>query len=267
MAEPENISFTRGAVTTNAIALGSGAPVVLVHGFAQSHATWVLNRDAIAAHYRVLAVDLPGCGSSTKVALKSLEAFSENLAGLLDAQGLDSAHIVGHSFGGLAALGLALEHPARVRSLALLATAGFGPTSSDFRKKMAHAGTAEEIREAILMAFHNPTQFSDPIDRAVQGQLAYRAQPGVMELLAELNRISEAWIVATASRIEEIKAPMLVMWGQEDQATPATDAKRVRGLPNVEVRLFENAGHAAHIEAAQAFNETVLRFLNSLPAG
>ncbi|MEE8395171.1 MAG: alpha/beta fold hydrolase, partial [bacterium] len=265
MAEPENLSFTEGGVTTNAVARGSGEPVVLLHGFGQSQATWVLNAEAIAARYRVLAVDMPGFGSSSKIALDSLEAFAANLAGFLGSQGLDSAHIVGHSFGGLIALGLALEHPQKVRSLAVLDPAGFGPTSTDFRKKMAHASTAAEIKDVFNMAFHDPGKYNDAIDRGVQAQLAYRAQAGVMELLAELDKISEAWIVATAARIEEIKAPMLVMWGQEDRATPATNAERARGLPNAEIHLFENAGHAAQIEAAQPFNETLLRFLDSQP--
>lgn len=267
MAEPENISFTHDNVTTNAIAVGTGAPVVLVHGFAQSLRTWVLNIDAIAARYRTLAMDLPGCGGSTKIPMSSLEMYTDNLVRLLDTQGLESAHIVGHSFGGLVALGLALEHPGRVRTLSLLSTAGFGPTTTNFRKNMAHASTPDDIRDAIFSAFHNPMKFNDPIEMAVQGQLAYRAEPGVMEQLAELNQISEAWITSTTSRIEEIKVPMLVMWGKEDQATPATHVERVRELSNVEVHLFDNAGHAAHMEAAQAFNETLLRFLDGLPPG
>jgi pyruvate dehydrogenase E2 component (dihydrolipoamide acetyltransferase) len=187
------------------------------------------------------------------------------MAYLLESQGLTSAHVVGHSFGGLLALGLALDQPHLVRSLTVLATAGMGPTTTDFRSKMVKAQSREEIRVAVSMAFHDPVRFSDLIDRVVEVQLAYRSEPGVMELLARLGDASDAWISSVQSRLGEIKLPMLVLWGKEDRATPAAHAERVRSFPNAEVHLFEGAGHAAQFEAAEAFNAKLLGFLDAQP--
>jgi pyruvate dehydrogenase E2 component (dihydrolipoamide acetyltransferase) len=219
--------------------------------------------DALARRYRVMAIDLPGFGASTKVALGSLEQFENFLAYLLESQGLTSAHVVGHSFGGLLALGLALDQPHLVRSLTVLATAGMGPTTTDFRSKMVTAQSREEIRQAVSMAFHDPVRFNDVIDRSVEVQLAYRAEAGVLALLAKLGATTDAWISAVQSRLAEIKVPMLVLWGTQDRATPAAHADRVRGLPNAEVHLFEGAGHAAQLEAADAFNVRLLAFLDA----
>lgn len=263
MADLVEIPVTHNGVTMHAVAVGAGPPVVLVHGFAQSHLTWRANFDALAAHYRVLAVDLPGFGASTKVALDGLEAFGDTLLRLLDREHLDSAHVVGHSYGGLVALGLALHRPARVRSLTVLGPAGLGPTVTDFREQIALARTPAEIKAAIRRAFRDPDRFNAAIDGFVQGQLAYRAQPGVMELLAELSRCSDAWMANVEARVEELKMPMLVLWGAEDGATPASQAERVRGLPNAEVHLFPGAGHAAQVEAAEAFNAKLLSFLDA----
>jgi pimeloyl-ACP methyl ester carboxylesterase len=94
MADLVEIPVTHNGVTMHAVAVGAGPPVLLVHGFAQSHLTWRANFDALAAHYRVLAVDLPGFGASTKVALDGLEAFGDTLLRLLDREHLDSAHVV-----------------------------------------------------------------------------------------------------------------------------------------------------------------------------
>lgn len=263
MADPDSISVVHGNVEMRAFALGAGPPVLLVRGFGQSHRTWLANLESLASRFRVLAVDLPGFGASTKIALPRLEDYGEFLVRLLDGQGFGSAHVVGHFFGGLMALRLALDHPARVRSLTVLGTSGMGPTVTDFRSKMARARTREEIKTVISRAFHDPARINDLIDAMVEGQLAYRAQPGVMELLAELNDRSAAWIASVQSRLEEIKVPMLVLWGSEDRATSPDHADRVRGLPNVDVHLFEGAGHAAQFEAAAAFNAKLMKFLDA----
>lgn len=267
MADMESISVVHGDVQMRAFALGAGPPVLLVHGFAQSHRTWLANLEALASRFRVFAVDLPGFGASTKVALPRLEDYEDFLVRLLEGQGLASAHVVGHSFGGLMAMGLALDHPAQVRSLAVLGTSGMGPTLTDFRSKMAHARTRKEIKTVISRAFHDPARINGQIEAIVEGQLAYRAQPGVMELLAEVNDRGAAWIAAVQSRLNDIKVPMLVLWGSEDSATSPANADRVRGLPNVEVHLFEGAGHAAQFEAADAFNAKLMQFLDAQPSG
>lgn len=263
MPEPAELSVTHGDVRMHAVAMGSGPAVLLLHGFSQSHLTWRANLDALAAHYRVLAVDLPGFGASSKVALPTLEAFAGFLLRLLDQERVDAAHVVGHSYGGLVGLATALDHPARVRTLTVLGTAGLGPTVTDFRECWATARTAAEIKAVIRRAFKDPDRIDAAIDLAVQAQLAYREEPGVMDVLAELNDRSEDWGAAVQARVEELKMPLLVLWGAEDAATPASHAERVRGMPNATVHLFPGAGHAAQIEAAEAFNAKLLEFLDA----
>lgn len=265
MPDPEDVSIAHGGVHMHAVAQGSGPPVLLVHGFAQSHRSWLANMAALASRYRVMAIDLPGFGASTKAALSSLEEFGQFMVHLLDSQGLTSAHVVGHSFGGLLALGLALDQPHRVRSVTVLATAGMGPTNSDFRAKIVRARTRDEIRDAIAMAFHDPVRFGDLIDKIVEFQLTYRSEPAVMTLLAKLGAALDEWIPNVQSRLDEIRLPMLVLWGKEDRATPAAHAERVRSFRNAEVHLFEGAGHAAQFEAAEAFNAKLLSFLDAQP--
>lgn len=107
-----------------------GTPLVLVHGFGGDLNNWLFNQPALAAERRVIALDLPGHGESGKT-LRSGEAaeLSEAVLGLLDHLQLDRVHLAGHSMGGLVALTVAEQAPARVVSLTLIASAGLVPIS------------------------------------------------------------------------------------------------------------------------------------------
>src|SRR5689334_2508018 len=108
--------------------LGSGPPVVLLHGLGDSHRTWRRVAPRLAREYRVLMPDLPGHGLSGRPdAPYTLGWYAETIAAWLDALGLERAHVVGHSFGGGVAQWLILDHRARIDRLALVAAGGLGP--------------------------------------------------------------------------------------------------------------------------------------------
>src|SRR3954466_12181379 len=98
--------------------------IVFIHGAQHDHSVWILQSRYLAHHgYAVLAVDLPGHGRSAGTPKTSIEAMSDWLVALLDAAGVTSATLVGHSGGSLVALGTASRHPSRVAKLVLVGTA------------------------------------------------------------------------------------------------------------------------------------------------
>src|SRR5215813_8970205 len=107
---------------------GDGVPVLLLHGFGADLNTWMFTQPTLAEGRRVIALDLPGHGGSTKEAgaadVKSLSKAAESA---LDAHGIERVHLVGHSMGGAVAASLAVHGPERIASLTLIAAAGLGP--------------------------------------------------------------------------------------------------------------------------------------------
>ncbi len=117
---------------------GNGPPVVLLHGLGASHLTWQENIEALAAHFTVYAMDIPGHGDSVKDGVDyTIEASVAFTFGFFDAMGLQSAALVGNSMGGLIALRSALAEPHRVTHLCLIDTAGFGKEIVPFLRIMS----------------------------------------------------------------------------------------------------------------------------------
>src|SRR2546425_3248297 len=103
---------------------GRGEPLILIMGFGADHLAWAFQVRALAARYRVVTFDNRGAGQSDAPEPPyTIHTMADDTAGLMDALGLESAHVVGASMGGMIAQELALAHPARVRSVHLACTA------------------------------------------------------------------------------------------------------------------------------------------------
>src|SRR5688500_16261649 len=117
---------------------GDGPPIVLVHGLSSSIGFWEYQVPTLARTHRVLALDLPGYGASGRPDAPCTPPwYADLVAGFMDAVGVPSAVVMGHSMGGQIALTLALDHPGRVEALVLSAPAGFerfGAGSATFMK-------------------------------------------------------------------------------------------------------------------------------------
>lgn len=262
MSTPEPFQIEHGNVRMHGFVQGSGEPVLLVHGVPSSLGLWAMIKDRVASRHKVIAMDLPGFGQSTKVALPSLEAFTDWLVRLLDYLHVPSAHVVAHSFGGMICLALLGRHSQRVRSLVLSDSIGLGPyTGGEFQRLIAAARTRDEIRSALRLNFHNPAFIVDPI---VEGYFAYLNQPGVPQVLAELNARRSAWEASVAAHLDAIEVPLLVMWGRNDRSVPAGNAERLRRVPGARVVVLDDCGHAPMVEKAQEFGTHLLGFLDGV---
>src|SRR5688500_5018863 len=107
---------------------GTGDPVVLLHGIARTHADWTAQHELLSDRFRVYSVDLAGFGGSDPLPGRySLQALADFVERFLDAVGVtEPAHLVGNSLGGAVAMRVSVQSPERVRTLALVNSAGFG---------------------------------------------------------------------------------------------------------------------------------------------
>jgi pimeloyl-ACP methyl ester carboxylesterase len=258
---------TSGLIPTNGIELWLetfGAPgadaVVLISGADSPGSRWDLGLvDAlVAAGCRVVRFDNRDCGLSTKIdpdELYTLDDMARDVVGVLDALGIERAHVVGRSMGGMIGQLLALDHPARVRSLALLISS---PGMGDERLP----GPTEEFIEKLSarQLAPPPKSRADRVASLVELFRLYAgtAVPFEEERIraaceAEVDRMwypesghgPAAW--STASRVDrlpEIRVPTLIMHGTADPIVPVAHAHLMAdAIPDNECWLIEGLGH------------------------
>ena len=237
------------------------APVVmLANSLGTTLELWNGQMAALTRHFRVLRYDMRGHGGSSIVAEHfDVERLARDAVGLLDALELSSVHFCGLSLGGVVGMWLGAQAPNRLHKLVLSNTAAtLGPRSIwDIRIEAVEAHGMEAIASTVLERWFTP-EFRER-DRSAVAR--------VRQMLLTIR--PEGYILACGAAREAdqranaavVQVPTLVIAGTHDQATPPSEsrwlAEHVSGARYVELQ----AAHLSNIEAAAAFNETVLRFL------
>ena len=263
---PETVTVDAG--TLRFLRTGEGGePLVLLHGFGGDLNNWLFNVEPLAAGRAVYALDLPGHGGSTKqVGDGELGFLVAALRGFLDSQGVERAHLAGHSMGGLVAAALALEDPGRVLSLTLVDSAGLGAEiDRDYIEGFVAASSRRELKPLLQRLFAD----ADLVTRQMIDEvLKYKRIDGAQEALRTLADRLFADGRQRRVLIDELRSfqsPMLVIWGNQDQVIPVDQAKAA--LKAAETKLLPGAGHSPHMEAAGDFNRTLEGFLAGVRAG
>ncbi len=256
--------------------LGAGPPLVLLHGLGDSHRTWKLVAPRLAEHFRVLLLDLPGHGLSDRPdAPYTLDWYAAMVLGWLDAIGVGTTAVVGHSYGGGVAQWMVLAQRPRIDRLALVATGGLGhsvalglrmalfpvlgrlltqPLMHPATHAMMRIGIGGSVRidpeEIALTAARNA--------RPGTGRAFHRTVAGCMDLSGQ--RV-QAW-----ERIHEVDSlpPLALFWGERDKILPVGHAyaaqKRIGGA---RLCTYPRVGHFVPLEAGEAFTDDLLGFLRS----
>ena len=240
--------------------------VVLVHGFGGDMTSWLFNQGALAEERTVYAVDLPGHGGSTKeVGRADVATLAAAVDGLLEALGVQDAHLVGHSLGGAVAAQLAAQSPGRVRSLVLIAPAGLGAEiNAGYVEGFIMANSRRELKPVLEQLFADPSlvtrQMSEDVLRAKRLDGAQEA----LRAIADASYPSGRQIVDVRGAIAAAGVPVSVIWGAGDRIVSSS---HVENLPDhVRVTVIEGQGHSPHMEAAGEVNRAIGEFLATVAA-
>jgi pyruvate dehydrogenase E2 component (dihydrolipoamide acetyltransferase) len=238
-----------------------GPPIILVHGFGGDLNNWLFVQSVLAEQHRVIALDLPGHGGSTKdVGAGDLAAFSGALFGFLQVIKVAKAHLVGHSLGGAVALRVALDRNANVASLTLICPAGLGEEIDEaFTRDFIAAGRRKQLEPVLAKLFTDPSLVSRDM---LEDLLRFKRLDGAQEALTRIraaNFEGEQHDVMRGRLGELGGLPVQVIWGAEDRIIPARQAE---GLPaGVQVHVLPGAGHMPHIEQASKVSRLVSEFV------
>lgn len=263
---------------------GEGSPVVLLHGGgpgASGLSNFSLNLDALVqAGHRVIVPDMPGYGRSTKSIDRSdpFGSLGDAVRGLLDALGLDRAHLIGNSYGGAAALRMALDTPERAQSLVLMGPGGIGTTrgapTAGLNALLGYYGgdgPSREKLEAFIREYLVADGASVP-DAVIDERYQASIDPEVVDN-PPLRRPSGPLALRTLwrmdftrdKRLATLPVPTLVVWGTEDKVNrPSGGARLAKTIPNCELWDVPQAGHWVQWEQADLFNARVAAFLAEL---
>jgi pimeloyl-ACP methyl ester carboxylesterase len=256
---------------------GEGPPVVLIQGVGLHGDGWEPQVDGLAGRFRCLTFDNRGMASSQPlVGRLSVERMAEDVLALLDAEGWASAHVVGHSLGGLVAQHLGLAARERVRSLALLCTASKG---SDLTRisgpilklgLVTYLGTRRMKRHAFLNLVLPPSLLRAN-DR---DELAAQLAPAFGHDLADTPKVVDGQLAAlraydATDRLSELAGiDTLVVSAAHDPIGPPRFARalaeRIPGARHVEIA---DAAHGVTVQRADEINARILEHLSRAEEG
>jgi 2-succinyl-6-hydroxy-2,4-cyclohexadiene-1-carboxylate synthase len=259
-------------IAYNVETVGTGPPVVLLHGFTGSRTSWQQLTAALGHHFTCVIPDHIGHGLSG--APRALERYQmrrvvDDLVEVVRASGYERAAWLGYSMGGRTALQVAVHRPEAVSALILEgASPGLADDAERADRRAADDALAERIEAEGVDWFADywgalplwDTQASlNPVIRVAlrQQRMAQRA----VGLANSLRGMGAGAQEAVWDRLGEVRIPVQLIAGDLDEKYTAIAREMAVALPNATIELIEDAGHAAHLEQADAFAAVVLDFL------
>ena len=258
------------ALGLHAVTLGAGPDVLLLHGFVQASWAWRFNLDALAEHFTVHALCVPGFGWSDKPTSGDLRLVDQarRVLAWLDCMAIARADLVGNSLGGALALQVAALAPDRVRRLVLLNPAGAGSypmawLASLQRRAWAPLLALPGVPAGLKLGLRFAAYAQLPVDDTYMAHfLAPLTTPGAAAAALTVAQHYNADLASLHRRLRGILQPTLVVRGRADRVMPEAVVWRVaNGLHDARVVDFEASGHCPMEEEPARFNRLVVEFL------
>jgi len=258
--------------STHYIEKGEGDPIILLHGFGGDSNSWDGNIDALAEHFKVYALDLWGCGYSTRELLDfGYPLYSDQLLNFIDTVGIERAHLIGQSMGGGTIIYFAARHRERVKSIVLVCSGGMPNPPIP-----AHRIIATPLLGEIVLSL--PTDFirklvmkrvylyRKPITKEYFDKITWSQKiKGSNETFLKILRLKFFdTLQDEIHRLGEMDVPILIVWGRHDKGIPLKRGQQMQQiLKGSQLVVFEQSAHEPHDEQPEEFNRIAISFLTS----
>ena len=247
---------------------GEGPALVLLHGFTHDSRVWRPQLASLSDRFTVIAWDAPGAGRSPDPPETfEIGDWADCLAELLGAAGVQRAHILGLSWGGLLAQEFYRRYSTRVRSLVLADT--YAGWKGSLPEPIPEERLAACLRDASLppgefVPRYLPGMFGESATLQVTKELASIMSdfhPGGFRLMAAALAHAD-----TRDLLPSIRVPTLLIWGDADTRSPMTVAHQLHeAIPDARLAVISGAGHVSNLEAPEQFDAAVRDFCLSVP--
>ncbi|KEK23015.1 2-succinyl-6-hydroxy-2,4-cyclohexadiene-1-carboxylate synthase [Bacillus gaemokensis] len=269
------MKVTLQGVTYEYEVVGSGEPLLLLHGFTGSMETWRPFIPSWSKQFQVIVVDLVGHGrteSPKEITHYDIENVASQMKALLDHLHLEKAHILGYSMGGRLAITMACLYPKRVISLLLEnCTAGLEMEEDRKERRVKDEQLANRIESEGIEAFVNAWEdiplfatqrkLSQGVQEAVRKERLANNPRGLANSLRGMGTGAQpSWW----KQLEELKLPVLLMNGESDQKFFHILTNIKKRIPHAKFVKIDGAGHAIHVEQPQKFDTIVKGFLKTM---
>lgn len=266
----KRLTITGNNLTISYIDEGStDAPtIIFIHGFPLNKAMWKKQVQILKENFRVIAYDIRGHGN-TDVGKDnfSINLFVKDLLSLMDALKIDKIILCGFSMGGYIALNAIENYPERFSALILCDTNCTAdlPEAKEKRMKTIESiekNGLEQYAEESLKKLFAPISILEQIEEITKVREMIM-NTSIQSLIKTLQALAER--AETCSRLHEIKVPVLIMVGKEDEITPPDVAmamyEKIKGST---IQIIEHAGHLSNMENSKEFNKQLTAFLSSI---
>ncbi len=230
-------------------------PLVMLHGFASDLGSW---RPLVGqlAGVSALGIDLPGHGKSARIAAHNFGELARVVVARLDAEGIGQVHLLGHSMGGAAALSMVGLLKSRLRSLTLLAPAGFGAEiNGAFIHGLLRATREESLRPWLAQLFGSAAGLSASFVATTLQQLRSQEKRETLQAMADMFFPDGTQAECLSDRLAGLEQPVKIVWGTLDRVIARPTTLDLPG--NVALHTFPGVGHLPQVEAVSLLSALV----------
>ena len=242
--------------------IGSGFPLVLVHGYLGSSEMWNLQKEFLRKHFRIITPALPGFGESYKVqSLDNINSFAKFVLKCLDEKKINEFHLMGHSMGGMVVQEMVKISENRIKKLICFATGSIGDIPGRFepiettREKLKKDGLKETLNRV-------PQKWFVEGDKAKYYYFCENAVKNIsIETADNALKAMKNW--RGYENLKNIKQDTLIIWGDKDVSYNFDQVDTLKkNISSSQLEIFKGCGHNVHLEEPHKFNEKVKNFLS-----
>jgi 2-hydroxymuconate-semialdehyde hydrolase len=271
MSNPEIAnSIKTGNFNTNYHDLGKGEPVMFIHGSGpgvSAYANWRLCMPVLAEKFRVIAPDMVGFGYTDRPdgISYNMEVWAQQVIDLMDALGIEKAHLVGNSFGGGLAVSLMINHPQRFNKVVLMGAVGvYFDLTYGLDRAWGYKPSIENMKELLDIFAYDRSIVTDDL-----AKLRYEAsiRPGFQESFSSMfpapRQNGVDMMTSCEQDIKKIAHDVLIIHGREDKVIPLENSITLNKLiKKSQLHVFGQCGHWTQIEHNKRFNNLLLNFFS-----